>query len=89
MNVMAAQGQYPQAATAPREIGILTRVDGIAVGLRELQAKLSGFGHRLSGEPSADEQRCGCPSGIAPALAAAEASLRDCHQIVDALHKAL
>lgn len=76
------------AAQMPREQGVLARIDGVAVGLKELHHKLLAFGGRLSGNTSADRDEGGYPPGISPALAASEMRLRECHEIVDALHKA-
>jgi len=87
--------QYAQAqaqagmGAAPRELGVLARVDGINAGLHDLHEKLQSFGSKLAGEGQKDNAP-GRPmsAGIAGTLSAAETWLRDCHQIVDALHQA-
>jgi hypothetical protein len=76
-------------AGAPRELGVLERVDGISAGLSDLHEKLRHFGGRLAGDaPSNESAASPIAPGIAGTLSMAEARLRDCHQIVDALHKA-
>jgi hypothetical protein len=89
MNPLGAQSQYPPSAGAvSRESGILERVDGVACGLKELHQKLTSLACRISGQPSADRDESGYPPGIPAALSAAETRLRECHQMIDALHKA-
>jgi hypothetical protein len=89
-NYLPSQTSQATAAGAPRELGVLERVAGISGGLGELHEKLRHFGSRLAGDPPQNEAGGGAPiaAGIAGTLSMAEGRLRDCHQIIDALHKA-
>jgi hypothetical protein len=91
---MNGLNQYPgpttvMAGQAARDPGVLARVDGINASLHDLHEKLSSFGSKLAGEAQKDGA-AGRPmsQGIAGTLSAAETWLRQCHQIVDALHQA-
>jgi len=88
-NLVQSGTQYAPTTAAPRELGVLARIDGISGSLFELYDKLTSFGSRLAGE-GVKEGDSGRPigPGISGILSAAEGRLRDCHQIVDALHKA-
>ncbi len=88
-NYQGGQAAVGTMAGAPRELGVLERIDGISAGISDLHEKLRHFGGRLAGNPASNES-AGSPiaPGIAGTLSMAEGRLRDCHQIVDALHKA-
>jgi hypothetical protein len=90
---MNGLGRFQQAASNPAPVaasreGVLSRMDMLAVGLYDLHRKLLGFGDRLSGGGLKEEPPGGHPLGIDGALSAAETRLRECHQLVDGLHKA-
>jgi hypothetical protein len=89
MNGLGAQAYAQNATAIPRELGVLARVEGISSGLYELQQKLTNFADKLAGQGLKDTASGQPPSpGITGTLSAAEARLRECHQLVDVLHKA-
>ena len=85
----APHAQFPQTVNASREPGVLERLDNIVGSTRALQDKLESFGVRLAGNPS-ESGKGGAPPlpGIGGALTMAEGCLRECHMLVDAIHKA-
>jgi hypothetical protein len=79
-----------QIASAPKEIGFLTRAEGLCAGLDELHARLealtgriAGSGVEAGGSPSAP-----CTSGLHAALSMAEDRLRECLKLLGKLNNA-
>lgn len=77
------------AATAPKEIGLLQRVEGVRGGLAEileraanLECRISGTGPVPAGNPAP------IPNGLASSLADAENSIRAIMQALGRLNEA-
>lgn len=75
------------AVTAPKEIGVLQRVDGLLVGLSELKGRLQAFDARLAGNGlDASSASQTLPVGLLSTLSDAEGTLRDCLAMVGSLN---
>lgn len=74
-------------ALAPKELGIIQRVDGINSGLKELRQRLEIFSDRLdaTGRPGTDQTES-CAIGLNGTLTDAEGELRTCLHLVNTLH---
>jgi hypothetical protein len=79
------QGNYTAqgAVTQVKEIGLLTRIDGLHSGLGELRARLENFNARVLGHPTgasnAEQPR---PGNVAGVLSEAEGQLRECLSLI-------
>lgn len=77
------------AATVPKEIGFLTRAEGLRSGLDELHSRLEAFAARVAGTPN-DPNRPTAPGpqGLHGELSTAEDRLRSCLQLLGKLNDA-
>lgn len=88
LNNPQATTAYPPGASAPKEIGILQRVDGVRSGLEELAGRLEGFVGRLGGGISGNVAATPSPPGLVTSLSDAEGHLRRCFEIIGQLDNA-
>ena len=86
------------SGTAPNEIGFLTRVGGLRVGLDELHSRLGSFVARVAGDPQIGQTReapapqgldeLHSPQGLNGELSTAEVRLRECMALLGKLNDA-
>lgn len=80
-------GQQENTVGAPKEIGILDRVNGLSGGLYHLRLRLEGFGEKIHNKPQkGEEPAVSPPLGIRDVLQNAEVELRSCLNLIDDLH---
>lgn len=67
-------------APAPKEIGILQRIEGVNGGVSEIRMRLESFGARLRGEPemSPNAQATTRAAGLTSAITDTENEIRAC-----------
>jgi hypothetical protein len=91
------QGSYHRAyenqqvgVPAPKEIGFLTRAEGLCTGLDELHGRLHGLTGRIagSGVEAGNSPSAPCASGLHAALSMAEDRLRECLKLLGKLNDA-
>jgi hypothetical protein len=79
-----------QNATAPRDLGIIERVQGLNSGLSELYVRLSSLIERVDGSGSAGAKSSPLPAaGLSNVLTDAEGSLRGCMELLGQLNAKL
>jgi hypothetical protein len=87
-----ANNPIPQgyAGNAPKELGLMQRVEGLRCGLQELRERLEGFGGRIAGhDTQKSPSNGGAPIGGMPAnLSVAEENLRECMALLSQLNEA-
>jgi hypothetical protein len=86
----AYQAQRNYQPSAPKEIGFLTRAEGLCTGLDELHGRLQGLTGRIagSGVEAGSSPSAPCTSGLHAALSMAEDRLRECLKLLDKLNDA-
>lgn len=77
------------AQNAPKELGLMQRVEGLRCGLQELRERLEGFGGRIAGHDTAKSPTGSAPIGGLPGnLLVAEENLRECMALLSQLSEA-
>lgn len=73
---------------APKELGVLQRVEGLRGGLSELQGRLEAFHSRIGGTPPATMPGGGsaAPSSLGAQLSVIEEHLRVCMRMLEEIN---
>lgn len=85
----ATNPNYGALANAPKEIGLLMRVEGVRSGLQEISARLDTFAAKLNGIPTSEASPQPAPCGLPANLSEMEAHVRSIMATLGQLHDAI
>lgn len=90
IGAMYSSAAAQQNMSAPKELGIMQRVEGLRGGLDALSTKLDSLCARIAGHPSGKDQVGDpMPAGLQAQLSLAEERLRAVHNMVDGLNNTI
>lgn len=84
----AAQNTIYQQHTAPKEIGLIQRIEGVRTGLDQVRHRLTILAERIAGENSQEKNPEPMPSGIPGNLSMAEQRIREIFALLDGFEQA-